>query len=290
LKNNSKDYVSKYYEQEAHDYIHMYEKGDLEYPANAIRLEIVTKKLIENKFKSVLDAGCGTCGPMIRFLREGLECHGFDFSPKMVSRGKEELEKAGYDSNLIFVADLEEEKNLPNRKFDAAIALGVFPHISDEKKALLNLKKLLNSNGKVYIEFRNDLFATFTLNKYSVDFFLNRVLDLSVLPENLKQEVTDFYFGLLKADKKIRKEEGKIHYTDIFAKFKNPLTITEEIFKPCGFTVDDILFYHYHALPPFFQNRDPKLFRELSLKMENPHDWRGYLLASAFVIEATKTS
>jgi len=43
-------------------------------------------------------------------------------------------------------------------------------------------------------------------------------------------------------------------------------------------------------LPPFFQNLDPKLFRELSLKMENPHDWRGYLLASAFVIEATKTS
>jgi len=282
----SKDYVEKYYDQEALDYIHMYEEGYLDYPANAVRLEMVTKKLLENNVKSVLDAGCGTCGPMIRFLKDGMKSKGFDFSSEMVNSGKKELEKAGYDQNLIFVADLEKEENFPKEKFDAVVALGVFPHIPNEKKALLNMKNRLNENGKVYIEFRNDLFSTFTLNKYSVDFFLNRVINMSSLPENLKDEVVDFYSNLLNADKTVIKKEGKIHYTEILAKFKNPLTITKELFESCGFDVNDILFYHYHVLPPVFQGKNPKLFRELSLKMEDPHDWRGYFMASAFVIEA----
>jgi len=287
LENKSKDYVSKYYDQEASDYIHMYEQGYLEYPANAIRHEIVTKKLLENNVKHVLDAGCGTCGPLIRFLKEGMKCKGFDFSTEMVNSGKKELQKDGFDPNLISVADLENEASLPNEKFDAAVALGVFPHIPNEKKALLNMKNILNDNGKVYIEFRNDLFSVFTLNKYSVDFFLNRVIDLQSLSDNLKEEAVKFYSDLLKADKNIDKKEGKIHYTEILAKFKNPLTITKELFEPCGFVVNDILFYHYHVLPPAFQNKNPKLFRELSLKLEDPHDWKGYLMASAFVIEAT---
>ena len=83
----SKDYVEKYYDQEALDYIHMYEEGYLEYPANAVRLEMVTKKLLENNVKSVLDAGCGTCGPMIRFLKDGMKSKGFDFSSEMVNSG-----------------------------------------------------------------------------------------------------------------------------------------------------------------------------------------------------------
>jgi len=287
MENKSKDFVTKYYDQEATDYIHMYEPGYLEYPANAIRLEMVTKKLLENNVKSVLDAGCGTCGPMIRFLKEGLKCNGFDFSNEMVDSGKKELEKSGYDPNLIFVADLETGENFPKEKFDAVVALGVFPHIPNEKKALLNIKNMLNEGGKVYIEFRNDLFSSYTLNKYSVDFFLNRLISMSLLPEKMKDEVVDFYTNLLKADKTIIKKQDQIHYTEILAKFKNPLTITKELFEPCGFEVNEILFYHYHVLPPIFQEKNPKLFRELSLKMEDPHDWRGYLMASAFVVEAS---
>ena len=60
----------------------------------------------------------------------------------------------------------------------------------------------------------------------------------------------------------------------------------KEIFNPVGFHVDRIHFYHYHALPPIFEKKNPELFRELSLKMEKPDDWRGYFMASAFVVEA----
>lgn len=39
------------------------------------------------------------------------------------------------------MGDVENIKSLPKKKYDAVIALGVFPHILNEKKALVNIKK-----------------------------------------------------------------------------------------------------------------------------------------------------
>ena len=126
------------------------------------------------------------------------------------------------------------------------------------------------------------------MNKYSLDFFLNRAIDISSLPNNASEEITQFYQERLKVDVIPRKDGDKLFYTEIFAKFHNPLSIEEEIFKPNGFSIVNIHFYHYHSLPPIFKDKYPDLFRETSLKMEKPNDWRGYLMASAFVVEAKK--
>jgi len=283
-----KENVLKYYDQESQDYNLMYKEGYQNYPANLIRLNMVTELLKKKKVKTILDIGCGTCIPMIRFLNEGFHVKGFDFSKKMIEHGKKELEKAGHDPDLIFYADLEKNKNLPDEKFDAILALGVFPHILDENKALSNMRERLKDQGLVFIEFRNDLFAAYTLNKYSLDFFLNRVIDISSLPNNTSEDVKEFYQERLKVDKPLMKEKNKLFYNDVLAKFRNPLSIEEELFKPNGFEVVNLHFYHYHSLPPVFENKYPDLFRDLSLKMEKPNDWRGYLMASAYVVEARK--
>lgn len=286
---SKKSQVKQYYNQEATDYTEQYTEEGEGYPANLLRLNIVVDRLNQSSAKSILDTGCGSGFPMIRLLEEGFDVEGFDFSEEMVKEGKQELDNAGYDPKLIYQADLTEKNTLPKKTFDVALALGVFPHISNEKEALLNMRKRLDKQGKVFIEFRNDLFAAYTLNKYSLDFFLNRVIELEKLPDDFTEEVVDFYSERLKEDKPNLSEEGdKISYSDIYAKFKNPLSIEEELFQPNGFSIDNILFYHYHALPPVFENEHPELFKELSLKLENPTSWKGYLMASAFVVEATK--
>jgi len=71
------------------------------------------------------------------------------------------------------------------------------------------------------------------------------------------------------------------------AKFSNPLSIKENLFEPSGFSVDNIHFYHYHALPPIFEEKYPEQFKELSLKLEKPNSWKGYLMASTYMVEAT---
>ena len=280
--------VRDYYDQEAEDYIKQYKEGYGEYPANLIRIKFLIERLKKNNVKTILDAGCGTCGPMIKLLKEGFDVEGFDFSKDVVEQGKKELEKEGYAPSLIRSADLEDGSGLPGKKFDAIIASGVFPHIVDEKKALSNMEKLLNPNGLVFISFRNDLFAAYTLNKYSLDFLLNRVVNLNSLPQETRDEVVDFYSERLKIDKSIKEKSKEIKYEDVLAKFRNPLSIENELFEPCNFSIKDFHFYHYHALPPVFENKYPKLFRDLSLKMEKPNDWKGYLMASAYVVEAKK--
>lgn len=285
---SDKNKVKAYYDQRAEDYIHMYKKGYKKYPANLIRLNYVVERLKQNKVTTVWDIGCGTCGPMTRLLAEGFKVKGFDSSAEMVEKGRKELEKAGYEPNLIFQADLEDEVTLPNEKFDAIIALGVFPHILSEGKALSIMRKRLNQHGLVFVEFRNELFAAYTLNKYSLEFFLDRLIDLTSLPEDVSSEVISFYSKRLKVDKPDRKGKDRISYADILAKFHNPLNIEEQLFRPSGFSIVKIHFYHYHALPPIFKNRYPEFFTELSLRMERPNDWRGYLMASAYVVEAIK--
>ena len=50
------------------------------------------------------------------------------------------------------------------------------------------------------------------------------------------------------------------------------------------------LFYHFHCLPPMVGAQVPHLFREHSLAMErDPEDWRGYFMASAFIISAVRS-
>ncbi len=277
-----------YYDQEAEDYIKQYREGYDRYPQNLIRIKFIIERLKKINVKTVLDAGCGTCGPMMRLIKEGFDVRGFDFSEDMVKMGRKELEEAGHSGDLIHWADLEEGTDLGDNRFDAMLALGVFPHILDEKKALTNMGKMLNPGGSVFIEFRNDLFSAFSMNNYSIDFYLNRCIDLDEVPEDLRKDVTEFYTKRLQVEPPVKDESGQLRYTDILAKYKNPLTIGKELFKPCDFEIEDIHFYHYHALPPAYEKTHTKIFRELSMKMEKTNDWRGYLMASAYVVEAKK--
>ena len=275
-----------YYDQESEKYKVMYEEGYEKYPANLIRLKLIINRLKKNNLQNILDVGCGTCIPMIKLLQQGFSVKGFDFSADMIKMGKIELKKEGYDSASIFQADLEDDSSLPEETFDAILALGVFPHISDELKALVNMKKRLNDNGKVFIEFRNELFSLFSSNKYSYDFFLNKMVQKDSLPKDVSNQVIQFYSKLFNVETSQIENKEKISYNEILARFRNPLTINDELFKPANLDIQKIHFYHYHALPPVFEQKFPKLFYQLSQQLEKPDDWRGHFMASAFVVEA----
>lgn len=287
MKNDSKSRVRDYYDQEAHDYTLMYQKNYHGYPASLIRMNMLNSRLKKLKIKKILDVGCGTCGPMITFLKNGFLVKGIDFSEKMIDEGKFELKKSGFNPNLIKSGDVEKPSDFPKEKFDAVIASGVFPHLLNEKKVLNNFSKILKRKGRVFIEFRNEIFSSYTLNSYSYDFFLNKLINRKILPKKLSNDVESYYKKRFDI-KKYKNASKNIHFTEILAKFHNPLSIENELFDPCGFSVEKIHFYHFHVLPPIFEKNDPKLFRKLSLKLEKPDDWRGYFMASAFVVEARK--
>jgi len=241
---------------------------------------VVLKSILKNydSAKTLLDLGCGTGIPLLEFLKMGFSAKGCDFIERSLDLTKQKLKKHGYNDDVIFYLDIEDSTTIPSEKFDIITSVGLFPHITDDKQALQNTKSMLNDNGTVLIQFRNDLFNLFTLNAYSEDFF-KRLIDFDTLPNVLKKSIDDFYAQNL-STAAINSQFGLI------SKFHNPLNIENELFKPMGFEIKNIHFFHYHRLPPIFQTQDNDLFRKLSDEIEDPSDWRGHFLASSFIVEA----
>ena len=75
----------------------------------------------------------------------------------------------------------------------------------------------------------------------------------------------------------------------VFSNTHNPLTIEKEILNKVGLKLNGIYFYHYHAMPPVLEKIDKINFRKQSYKIEKPSDWRGFFIASSFVIDCQKT-
>ena len=237
---------------------------------------------------------------MCRILDTGVQVWGFDLAPQMVKKAKAQLESRGL-KNRVWSGDISEDSAFrpagmdTPEEFDVCIAMGVFPHLEDEVGALKNMTAATRPGGRVLVEFRNELFSLYTLNRYSYEFLFNRL----IRPDELKIKHPEYESQVEEVGSKLeeffrldqppvrRGAEGSPGYDEILSKFHNPLEIADSFVK-AGLRVIGIHFYHYHAIPPLFEEDYPQLFRILSLEMEaNPSDWRGYFMSSAFVVEAT---
>jgi SAM-dependent methyltransferase len=185
----------------------------------------------------------------------------------------------------------------PQGAFDAVISVGVLPHIPEEaeESVLANLRDALRPGGLVVVEARNELFSLFTLNRYSHQFFLDRLVDADglrreagELGEELENCLAELA-GMFRTDlPPLRKgDEGGPGYDEVLSRLHNPLTLPASLAR-AGFTRLRPLFYHYHCLPPMFESRLPGLFRQRSVALEDPGDWRGHFMASAFMVAGVR--
>jgi SAM-dependent methyltransferase len=287
MNDDVKQRVIDYYNQEAADYISQYRTPRLDqefYPANDIRLDIVVARLKANGCRTVLDIGCGSAGPLLRMLAEGLDARGVDFAPAMIDCARQALADAGHDPQRVTAGDVEDASTLPKGRFDAVVATGVFPHNLDDVKAYAAVRAALTDGGVALIEYRNELMSLFSLNTYSYKFFTRRLLDLATLPTDLAVAAEAFLADRF-AVPPVERERGKpVQYDQILARFHNPLTLATEV-AGHGFALNRMHFYHFHCAPPHFEASHTREFRSASVAMEQASDWRGHFLASAFVAE-----
>jgi 2-polyprenyl-3-methyl-5-hydroxy-6-metoxy-1,4-benzoquinol methylase len=267
------------------EYSELYKKVrlDLRYPANIKRLEIFINLLKKHKPKKIIDAGCGAGMPMIQIKKKGFNIQGYDKAKNMVIESKENLKKNKLPTNLVFIDDFENPKNVKNNSLDCILGMGAFFYSKKFEKTILNQKNKLKKNGRLIFSLRNKLFNIATLNNYTKSF-----LDEIYETKNLKKEWKIKYKNLTKSFTDRKKYKLKnIDEAKVFSLTHNPLTITSELSK-LGLKCEGIYFYHFHPLPPVFENFDQLYYRKKSWKMENPNDWRGFLLASGFVVDCKK--
>jgi SAM-dependent methyltransferase len=284
-KTNAFEFFNKDYSVK--EYSDMYKKLrlDIRYPANVKREQIFVKLLKKHKPKQIIDAGCGAGMPLIDIKKKGFNIIGYDKAKNMVLEAKENLKKNRLSPDLVFYDDFENPKKIKNNSVDCILGMGTFYYANNVNKTLLIQKKKLKKNGRLIFSLRNRLFDIVTLNNYTKK-FLDEIYEI----KNLKKEWKNKYKNLTKnfTDRRKINFEKNIDEAGVNNHIPhNPLTITDEM-KKLGLLVEGIYFYHFHAFPPVFEALDKNYYRRISWKIENPLDWRGFLLASTFVVDCKK--
>ena len=271
------------------EYSDMYKKldFDISYPCNVKREQIFVELLNKHQPKKIIDAGCGAGMPLIDIKKKGFDIIGYDKAENMVLEAKENLKRNSLSPDLVFSDDFENPKEVKNNSVDCILGMGTFYYSKNVNQTLLNQKNILRENGRLIFSLRNRLFDLITLNNYTKK-FLDEIYETEKLKEDWKDNYEDLTRNFTNRNKtRLEKnidEEGVYNHIP-----HNPLTINDEMAE-LGLSVEGIYFYHFHALPPLFEQFDKKYYREISWKIENPLDWRGFFLASTFIIDCKKIS
>ena len=289
--------VSAHYDGSAPTYHEQYDpdliwKND-EYPANYFRLQKVIEILKQRGVGSLYDLGAGEASPMIA-IREalGIEIRGSDLSPEMVRLGKDNLIQHDMDADWLTEVDIRdlgaiEAEAARVGQFDSVIALGVIPHVADDRWFVEAMSLFLKPGGTLILQFRNSMFSMFTFNRLTKEFILEELME--PVPEQFRKAVEADLDQRLAVDKPpIRRREDGHGYDEILSKFNNPFELAE-IVKSQGFTDLSYRWYNFHPTYPMIAGSiDPKEYRQAQIDLESDTSWRGMFLCSAGMIIATK--
>ena len=130
----------------------------------------------------------------------------------------------------------------------------------------------------------------FTFNRKTVEFIVDELLvnTTSKMKERVRSDLSlKLRMDMPPMRERVQGSEAP-GYDAILSKLHNPFEMVE-LFKSIGY--DDVLlhWYHYHPAMPYLEQDSPKQFRDGAISMEHESSgWRGYFLASAFVVEAVK--
>jgi SAM-dependent methyltransferase len=254
--------------------------------------------------RTVLDAGCGPASFLRELAGTDIEAYGFDLTPEMADEGRRVFASLGWPAERLWEGSILDAASFAAPSgpgpggFDAVICSGVFPHIraEDEETVLENLREAVRPGGLVAVEARNALFALFSLNRYSMEFFAHDLMRLDALADALPPEKRDQINEAVRTlEDRFRMDQppprqgsgGAPGYDEVLARTHNSFVLRER-FVAAGLRDVRVLFYHYHCVPPMLAEALGDSFREASLAMEDPEDWRGHFMASAFIMTGVR--
>ena len=277
-----------------------YYGADAPYPP--VHLDLAKRLVAERGVRRLLDAGCGPASMLRHFVEPGREVFGFDLTPEMILEARRVLGELNVAPDRIWEGSVTRRADFVSPQgqanYDGVLCCGVMPHIPEavETDVICNIRDALHPGGYAIVEARNELFSIFTLNRYSHDFYLNRLLPIGELWARAGDEKEGLSAALTEIEAMFRTDlppirrgkEGEPGYDEVLSRTHNPFLLQQK-FLAHGFKDAQLHYYHFHCLPPMVSGRVPRLFRDVSLQMEaDPQDWRGLFMASAFFVVAQR--
>jgi SAM-dependent methyltransferase len=269
-------------------------------PYPPVHVELMRGLVLRAGAKNLLDAGCGPASFLRHLAKDDVELFGFDLTDEMVREGKRIFSELGLDPQRLWLGSVLDQRayraplghGAPER-FDAAVCVGVMPHIAplDDAEVFRNLREAVRPGGVAIVEARNQLFSLFTLNRPSYEFVRNELVRADDLLSRSGETRPQLAAALDAMRSQFRMDlppirrgkAGEPGYDEVVSRTHNPLTLRRK-FELAGFRDVQVLFYHFHAVPPLLASVSPDFFLRESLAMEDPEDWRGYFMASAFLL------
>lgn len=288
--------VASHYDGSASSYGEQYDPAKLwtnaEYPANYFRLQLVQRLLTESGATSVYELGVGDATPLSTIGASGLRVAGNDVSPEMVRTAKANMQARGLDPEMIAHIDVQDADAIDREQarvgiFDAVMALGVIPHVSDDAAFVGSMDGFLRPGGQLLLQFRNSMFSLFTFNRITKEFILDELL--ADVPSSIKDVVAADLDSRLAVDKPpARTRPTGDGYDEILARFHNPFELADVV-RAAGYSDVRFHWYNYHPAYPMLAGAiDPREYRQAQMDLEHEGTWRGMFLCSAGIIEATK--
>lgn len=264
-----------------------------------VHRDLLRRLLADSRARTLLDAGCGPAS----FLRDvadlGIGLHGFDLTPEMVAEARAVLAPHGVPAGHLWEGSVLDPAAFrcpaaPARRFGAAVCVGVLPHIPAEADAdvVARLRDAVEPGGLVVVEARNELFGLFTMNRYSHELFRDTLVDADGLRAMAApDEASGLERALARLEGMFRTDLPPVRtghadepgYDEVLSRTHNPLLV-QELFRRAGLRDVRVLYYHFHPLPPMLGEEAPALVRRAALAMERADDWRGLVMASAFLV------
>jgi len=288
--------VASHYDGSASTYADQYDESKIwtneEYPANFFRLKMVRKILADAGVKSLYEHGVGDATPLVTIASDGVRVAGNDVSPEMVKFARANMEKHDLDPELINLLDVQDAGSLTFERerageFEAVMALGVIPHVSDDQAFVSSMDLFLKPGGRLILQFRNSMFSMFTFNRMTKEFVMDELLE--GVSNSVRDVVEADLDQRLAVDKPpLRTRPTGDGYDEILSRFHNPFELSE-IVKANGYSDIKFHWYNYHPAYPMIAGQiDPKVYRQAQMDLEGDQTWRGMFLCSAGVIEAVK--
>lgn len=288
--------VSSHYDGSAASYYEQFDPERIwtneEYPANYFRLQLVQRLLADAGVTSLYELGVGDATPLSTIGSTGIRVAGHDISPEMVKFARANMESQGLDPALISLLDAQDggaiaaERELRG-EFDAVMALGVIPHVSDDNAFVAAMDTFVRPGGRLILQFRNSMFSMFTFNRLTREFILDELL--VNVPEAIRAVVSADLDARLAVDKPpLRTRPTGDGYDEILSRFHNPFELAQVV-EQHGFSGIKYHWYNYHPAYPMLADQiDARAYRQAQVALEHEGTWRGMFLCSAGIIEAVK--
>ena len=288
--------VASHYDGSASSYGDQYDPDKLwtneEYPANLFRLQLVQRLLAESGATSLYELGVGDASPLSTIGATGIRVAGSDVSPEMVKVAKANMAGRGLDPEAIALIDAQDTEAMAREQqaagtFDAVMALGVIPHVTDDAAFVATMDGFLRPGGQLLLQFRNSMFSLYTFNRITKEFILDELM--APVPQQFKDAVAADLDQRLAVDKPpLRTRPTGDGYDEILSRFHNPFELADVV-RAAGYSDIRYHWYNYHPTYPMIAGQfDPMEYRRAQVDLEGDTSWRGMFLCSAGLIEATK--